>query len=577
MQNLVSIAINLADQTSRRESINDDWIRWGGRAFTTRVLYEKKVYACDPLSAENLLIIATGLLAGSGASSNGRISIGSKSPLTGGVKEANSGGMAGYTLNTLGIRAITIGEISPEWVYLLIEEDKIRFLSADTLVGKDIFETADILHSKHSGKAAVLAIGPAGEQLYKSACIGITDPDGVPARHAARGGLGAVMGSKRLKAIVLCPSRVKNSYPRDIDKLKEANKRFAAALLNHPTTGKALPKYGTAIIVDSMQALGGLPTRNFSHGTFEDADRINGEALYNLINERGGKATHACMPGCVVRCSNVIPSKTGEELNRALEYETIVLLGSNCGINNLDTICKLNRLCDQLGVDTIETGASIGIAMEAGLLPFGDGEKALQLMDEIAKGTPVGKMIANGADETGRTLNIKRVPTVKGQAMAAYDPRTIKGTGVTYATSPMGADHTAGNVLPGTKLPNGFAPQCSSSDHQIELSRYVQLFATMFDYLGLCWFTKPPIFDDFSLVLDILNAYYDETWTYEDIFRISREVLDMEIAFNRLAGLKTGNDVPEFFRKEPLLPNGYVFDVDYESLQDIHKINEFEK
>jgi len=161
--------------------------------------------------------------------------------------------------------------------------------------------------------------------------------------------------------------------------------------------------------------------------------------------------------------------------------------------------------------------------------------------------------------------------------MAAYDPRTIKGTGVTYATSPMGADHTAGNVLPGTKLPNGLAPQCSSSDHQIELSRYVQLFATMFDYLGLCWFTKPPIFDDFSLVLDILNAYYDETWTYEDIFRISREVLDMEIAFNRLAGLKTGNDVPEFFRKEPLLPNGYVFDVDYEELQDIHKINEFEK
>jgi len=575
MKNLRTIAVDLTERAFRTQNLDPDWLRWGGRAFTSRTLYEQKVFSCDPFSGENILVIATGLMAGSGASSSYRISIGAKSPLTGGIKEANSGGLASYAMSTLGIRAMTVRGISPEWVYVLVSEDSIQILSAGALVGKDIFKTTDILQSLHGQKAAILSIGPAGERLYKSACIGITDVDGVPARHAARGGLGSVMGAKRLKAIVFCPARAKQNTARNPQELKEANKRFAAALINHPTTGKYLPQFGTAIIVDSMQALGGLPTRNYSVGSFEHAEQINGEALYNLIVERGGKPTHACMPGCVVRCSNVIPAPNGEELNRALEYETMVLLGSNCGISDLDTICKLNRLCDSLGIDTIETGAAIGVAMEAGLLPFGDAEGTLKLMNEIAQGTDTGKMIAEGADETGKMLGITRVPTVRGQAMAAYDPRTIKGTGVTYATSPMGADHTAGNVLPGTKLPNGLAPESNLRDHQIELSRYVQLFATMFDYLGLCWFTKPPIFDDFSLVLDVLNAIYTEPWNQKDLFCISRKVLDMELEFNRLAGLDAKNDVPAFFRNEPLLPNNNVFDVDSEDLQRIHEINDF--
>jgi aldehyde:ferredoxin oxidoreductase len=575
MENLRTIAVDLSERTCQTQALDPDWVRWGGRAFTSRSLYEQKVFNYDPFSGDNILVIATGLMAGSGASSSYRISVGAKSPLTGGIKEANSGGLASYAMSTLGIRAMTVQGISPEWVYVLVSEDSLQILPADDLVGRDIFETTAILQSLHGEKAAILSIGPAGERLYKSACIGITDAEGVPARHAARGGLGSVMGSKRLKAVVFCPAHAKQNSARNPQELKEANKRFAAALIEHPTTGKYLPKFGTAIIVDSMQALGGLPTRNYSLGSFEQADRMNAEALYNLIVARGGKPTHACMPGCVVRCSNVIPAADGTELNRALEYETMVLLGSNCGISDLDTICTLNRLCDSLGLDTIETGAAIGVAMEAGLLTFGDAEGTLDLMNEIAMGTETGKMLGQGADETGKTLGITRVPTVRGQAMAAYDPRTIKGTGVTYATSPMGADHTAGNVLPGTKLPNGLAPECNLPDHQVELSRYVQLFATMFDYLGLCWFTKPPIFDDFSLVLDVLNAMYAEPWDQEDLFTISRKVLDMELEFNRLAGLDTHNDVPAFFRNEPLLPNNNVFDVDDEELQKIHQINDF--
>lgn len=575
MIDLFKLKINLNDSTYHHSPISEDWIKWGGRAYTSRTLYERGVYACEPFDSKSLLVIATGLLAGSGASSTYRISIGGKSPLTCGIKEANSGGTAGYALISLGIRGIVIEGISPEWIYLVISDNEVSFHSADQLIGLDIFKTVETLLLRHGKKSAVMAIGPAGEKLYKTACIGITDTEGIPARHAARGGLGAVMGSKRLKAIVVIPSQTNKIQPTKQEDLRAANKRFAAALLNHPTTGKALPKYGTAIIVDSMQALGGLPTRNYSYGTFEDADRINSEALYNLIIQRGGKPTHACMPGCVIRCSNIIPSKNGEELNRALEYETIVLLGSNCGINDLETICKLNRLCDMVGVDTIEIGAAIGVAMEGGLLQFGDCEKALEILEEVRKGSRIGKMIAGGADETGKALKVSHVPTVKGQSMAAYDPRTIKGTGVTYATSPMGADHTAGNVLPGTKFPNGFTPQCFNKEHQIELSRYIQLFATMFDFLGMCWFAKPPIFDDFSLVIDLLNSLYDELWTYEDIFTISKQVIDMEISFNRLAGLTAENNVPSFFRNEPLLPNGYTFDVESDKLQDIHQINEF--
>ena len=574
MLNLYNLNINLNDSSYLYSPVSEDWIKWGGRAYTSRTLYEKNTYSYDPYDPKSLLIIATGLLAGSGASSTYRISIGGKSPLTGGIKESNSGGNAGYAMISLGIRGIVVEGISSEWNYLVINDNKVSFHSADQLVGLDIFSTVETLLSRHGKKSAVLAIGPAGEKLYKTACIGVTDMEGIPARHAARGGLGAVMGSKKIKAIVIIPSQDNKVQPKRQSDLRDATKRFAAALLNHPTTGKALPKYGTAIIVDSMQALGGLPTRNYSFGTFEGADRINGEALYNLIIERGGKPTHACMPGCVIRCSNIIPSKSGVELNRALEYETIVLLGSNCGINDLETICKLNRLCDMVGVDTIEIGAAIGVAMEGRLLQFGDCEKALEILEEIRIGNQIGKMIAGGADETGKTLKVARIPTVKGQAMAAYDPRTIKGTGVTYATSPMGADHTAGNVLPGTKFPNGFSPECTDKENQIELSRYIQLFATMFDFLGLCWFTKPPIFDDFSLVLDLLNSLYDEFWTYEDVFNISKKVIDMEISYNRLAGLATENDVPAFFRNEPLQPNGYTFDVELGRLQGIHQIND---
>lgn len=378
------------------------------------------------------------------------------------------------------------------------------------------------------------------------------------------------MGLKNLKAVVIDSQGSKPPLAADPQGLKAACRRLAKALLAHPTTGKTLPDYGTAVIVNVVNSIAGLPTRNFSQGVFEGAEQISGEALRELILKRGGKAAHGCMPGCVIRCSNITPDSKGNELNRALEYETITLLGSNCGIDDLDLINQLNKRCDQLGVDTIDVGAAIGVAMEAGLAEFGDGEAALGLLDEIERGSDLGRLLGSGAQRTGDALGVSRVPAVKGQAMAAYDPRALKGTGVTYATSPMGADHTAGNALPNSRLPDGTAPDPTRKEHQAELSRHLQQVAMIFDTLGLCWFCRPPILEDFSLVTDLLEAMYGRPFTEGELYDQARKTLQAEVEFNRRAGLEMENDLPAHFREEPLPPKGHVFDVDRAELQDFH-------
>ncbi len=567
------VRIDLRNQQFYCEELPLNWVDYGGRAYTSRWIAENVSPNCDPLESQNDLVISCGLLAGSGASSSYRVSIGSKSPLTGGIKESNSGGTAGFALSSLGYRGIVLSGVSAEWVVIVINEQGVTFIPADRFIGQDTFTCTKDLLSKFGSRSAVLSIGPAGENRMKAACIGITDNDGIPARHAGRGGLGAVMGSKHVKAIVIEPAKKNQHNWKDPVGLKKAVIRFSKALIDHPTTGQFLPKYGTAMILDVTQKIGGLPTRNYSQGQFEGADKINGEALFNLIMERKGKPTHACMPGCVIRCSNIIPDENGEELNRALEYETLGLLGSNCGIDDLDVICRMNRICDQLGLDTIEIGAAIGVAMEAGLLSFGDARGALGLLDEVSRATQTGRLIGDGAAITGKNLEVKRIPAVMGQSLAAYDPRVLKGTGVTYATSPMGADHTAGNVLPGMKLPDGSVPDNLGRDRQVEVSRYTQLLATMFDYLGLCWFAKPPIFEDLSLITDILNAQYTECWDRNRILKMSAELIEIEWDFNQKAGIERNYDIPSFFRDIPLLPSQAAFDVSPDELSSIDQIH----
>jgi aldehyde:ferredoxin oxidoreductase len=315
------------------------------------------------------------------------------------------------------------------------------------------------------------------------------------------------------------------------------------------------------------QTLGALPTRNFGQGTFEDAERISGKALYDLIMERGGEGTptEPCMAGCIIQCSNIVPDANGRRLVARLEYETLVMCGSNLGIGDLDTIARLNQECNDVGLDTIEVGATLGVAAEAGILDFGDGERALELVREIGQGTVLGRLLGQGAATVGRVLGVKHVPAVKGQALPAYDPRGVKGTGVTFATTPMGGDHTAGLTI--------FAPV----DHhdavgQVELSRNTQYTRAAYDALGLCAFLLGTTGSRPELVTDMLNGAYGTELEPGWVNELGREVIDLERAFNHRAGLTAAADrLPRFFAEEPLAPHGEVFDVSDEELDGIWK------
>ena len=268
------------------------------------------------------------------------------------------------------------------------------------------------------------------------------------------------------------------------------------------------------------------------------------------------------MRGCVIRCSNVYPDKQGKTLVSPLEYENIGMLGSNCGIGDLDAIAKINYACNDIGLDTIDTGAAIALAMEAGLAPFGDAEFAERTINGIATGDILGKLIGSGAEITGKVLGRYRVPTSKGQAMAAYDPRGVKGTGVTYATSPMGADHTAGNT-PRAQV------QQNSKEGQVELSKNAQAGATLYDALGLCVMLGGAIKDP-TMFIHLVNARFGTSFTLENAKAIAAQTLHTERAFNHKAGLGPSSDrVAEFFYEEINPDSQSVFDFSPDDLADI--------
>lgn len=534
--------------------------RLGGRALTSKLLLEQVSATCDALGPHNKLIFAPGLLAGVNVTTAGRLSVGAKSPLTGGIKEANAGGTSGDTLAKMGIKAVVVeGQARKgEWHLLRITENSAELLPADDLRGLGTYATADKLQERFGADSTVISIGQAGEGLMTGASIATTGQHDQRSNHAARGGLGAVMGSKGLKAIVIDRARASGQLA-DADLFRTASKRFAAELINDPKTGQKGSQhlYGTASIVAAVNEIGSLPTRNFSSGSFEESAKLRGEHLRELILAREGKVGTNCMPGCVISCRNQHADEQGKPIVGTLQYETIALLGSNLGLGNLDDVAQLNYMCNDFGLDTIETGAAIGVAIEAGLAKFGDAASIFALMQEIGKGTVVGRMLGNGAVATGRILGIRRVPAALGQAMPGYDPRSLKGNGVTYATSPQGADHTAGNAFGARKEVNPLAAQ-----GQKELSLKLQIIAAMLDSTGLCLFARPPVLADPQLLIDMINGVYGWGWTKEDADRAHRDVLRTELEFNRRAGFTSADyRIPEYMREEPLAPHNAVFDV----------------
>ncbi|MFZ5436999.1 MAG: aldehyde ferredoxin oxidoreductase C-terminal domain-containing protein [Bacillota bacterium] len=532
-----------------------------GRGLTSTIVCKEVIPTCEALGRFNKLVIAPALLAGSTAVNANRVSIGAKSPLTGGIKESNVGGSLATALSSHGMNALVIEGVPEDssWWVLEISDEGIRFVPADDLAGLGNYATVERIHSRYGDEVAVMCIGPAGEMGMFAATIAVTDMERRPSRHAGRGGLGAVMGSKRLKAIVVRRGSRKPPQPKRPELFRNLVGEWARKLAEEK---RSLALYGNAQIVDTAAAVGALPTRNFRSGRFEHASEINGAAMARIQKVRGGRMGHRCSPGCVIRCSNVYHGPDGNYLTSGLEYESIGMLGSNLSIGNLDDIAGIERKCDDYGLDTIEIGAAIGVAMEAGIVSFGDVPGVLDLLDQIAKGTILGRVLGNGAAITGKVLGVRRVPVVKGQSLASFDPRAMKGTGVTYATSPMGADHTAGNAMPGRR---GLDPQQPDvlphlPKGQVELSRDLQIMAAILDcymciYVGY-------VRETVEKLAGLLSAYLGTQVTPDDLVNLGRRILKVERDFNVAAGIAPGADrLPEFFYTEPLEPDGYVFDV----------------
>lgn len=539
----------------------------GGRGMTSVIVGDEVDPACHPLSAANKLVFAPGLLAGTSASTSGRLSVGCKSPLTGGIKESNAGGQAGMAMARLGYAAVIIEGQPPgdDLWKIILNKDGVSVSVDNSCRMLGNYDTVAKLEAIHGDKVAYMTIGMAGEMKLGAASIACTDRELRPTRHMGRGGVGAVMGSKRIKAIVVDEAGTTSPQPKDPAKFKVAAKAFVEGLKRHPVTGQGLPAFGTNVLTNVLNEAGAYPTFNFQQGQFAGASKISGEALAQLETDRGANPTHGCQRGCTIQCSGIFHDKNGKYVTKQPEYETVWSHGGNCGIDDMDAIAELDRMDDDFGLDTIEMGVAIGVAMEAGLLKFGDAPGAIRLLQEVGKGTPLGRILGSGAGITGKVFGVERVPVVKNQAIPAYDPRGVQGIGVTYATSTMGADHTAGYAVATNILKVGGFVDPLKPEGQVDLSRNLQISTAAIDSTGLCLFIAFPVLDQpdtFQNLLDLLNAHYGLSLTGDDVVALGKRVLSAERAFNAKAGFTSEHDrLPRFFEQQPLAPHQVTFQV----------------
>jgi aldehyde:ferredoxin oxidoreductase len=531
----------------------------GGRGLTSAMINAEVPAGCDPLGPENKLIFAPGLLTGTPLVNTSRISIGAKSPLTGGIKESNVGGTLPATLGRYGVAAVVIeGRPSAGELHILHldENGTPRLVPAHPYRRLRTYALAKVLFETFGEKNGILCIGPAGEEGYSSASIQSTDVDNRPCRAAGRGGLGAVMGAKGLKAFIVAPPK---SAPKDLGNAQafmDLARAYAKVLKEHPLTGKALPSLGTAVSVSTINNAGAFSSFNATKGVFEGWEKISGEQMAETIKGRGGVVGHMGCSQCVIHCSNVFVDSRGGYVTSSLEYETIWSMGGMCGIDDLDTIARLDFLCDDLGVDTINTGVAMAVAMDAGYRRFGDGRAAVEMMEELARGSDVGRVFGDGPVAVGKHFNHKRVPHAKNQAVSGYDARALQGMGVTYATSPMGADHTAGYVVSENLggMVDRFRPE-----RQVETSRNAQVRTAFMDCTGLCQFATSAVKNNREgeeAILKMVNLRHGTNLAYGDIQTVGLSVLKAERDFNRRAGLTNKDDrLSEMFYKEPLPPH----------------------
>lgn len=535
----------------------------GGRELTSTIIAREVDPKSDPLGPENKLVLATGLLAATPAPNFSRVSAGCKSPLTGGIKEANVGGKAGFALGQHDIRAIVLENKPNDDVFynIIVKNDtSIEWEKAKDPKTTGNYATCKDLADRHGTTASVISIGPAGANQLLTASIAVQDLQNYPTRHAARGGPGAVMGSKGIKAIVIETRKGATLSYKDTAAFMAIATPWAKDL---KVSRAGFSKLGTAMTVGISQTLQGLPTKGFQEGTFAGAERIGGDHLHDLIVQRKGRFGIPCMPGCAIQCSNLVIGPDGKHETSSLEYETIAMNGSNLMIDDIDAIARIDHECDDIGIDTIEFGCMMGMLMAAGKITFGDAAAVLGVLDEIRKASKLGQLYSQGTYRVGKALGITRIPAVKKQGISAYDPRTYKGMGATFCTTPMGADHTAGAAI--YKRP-GFDPKKDFGDifdstGKLDLSFELQVLIGACDMLGLCYFVGPSL-STLDRAARLINARHGTSLSRDDLVAKAKAMLKLELDFNKKAGFTKADDtLPTFFKTEQLPPAGRTWDI----------------
>ncbi|MHA1673050.1 MAG: aldehyde ferredoxin oxidoreductase C-terminal domain-containing protein [Promethearchaeota archaeon] len=547
------VRIDLAQKKITRERITESHpLRfYAGKALSSKIIADEVPPTCDPLGNENKFVITTGFLTGTPAPNSGRGSVGAKSPLTLGIKESNVGGRTPVLMMRNNIRGLVLENQASDWVIIKIQDGSVEILDGNPYVGLNNYPLTKKLLEEFGSKMGAFSIGIGGEKIFANSTVACTDMEGYPSRHAGRGGMGAVMGSKKVKAIVVIPPKGTLIEFANRDAFNEKSRPWFKAL--HEAQKDAKHVFGTPGSVMAMNESHGLPTQNYRRGQYEDAEKISGEALHELILKNKGKFGLACSPGCAIQCSNMVMDEAGNHVTSSLEYETIGLLGSNLLNNDLLKISRLDHLCDDLGIDTIETGSCLGVFMEAGIIKWGDADSAIRLVEGMYQENPESMQLGLGVYELGKALKVDRIPHVKRQALPSYEPRALKAPAVTFLTSPMGADHTAGDVTGDhAHLPEG----------KLALSKERQLTTYLVDSMGICYFVGPSL-ELTDTMAHLMQARYGDS-LYQDVngwLKWAAKCLVMERDFNTAAGLSPVDTLPLFMLDEKLeeAPIGWDF------------------
>ncbi len=515
----------------------------GGRGLGMKLLAESA--PADPLSPDNPLIFCTGPLTGTSLPAASRFSLTTRSPLTGTAFDSNAGGTWGVRLKRCGVDALFIRGRAPQPVYLAIRTDGFKIEPADDLWGSGVNETTRRLLAVEGGKASVACIGRAGESGSLLAAV-MNDRS----RTCARGGMGAVMGAKNLKAIVAA-----GDEPVDVadgSRLAYVKAEAERWLKANPVTAAGLPQFGTAVLVNLLNELGSFPAYNFRDSRFDGADLISGESL----TERFLVKRKACY-GCPIACGRL--TRTEISKGEGPEYESIWAMGALCGISDLEVITRANHLCNELGLDTISAGSTIACAMEMtdiGALTagprFGDGAALLGLLEDMAGGRGLGERLAGGSRRFASGLGAGAYAMqVKGLELPGYDPRGLQGQALAFATSNRGGCHlraymVAPEILGIPKLIDRF----STSDKP-GLVIYNQNLNAAVDSLLLCRFVQFALSDEYFARM--LEAVTGVPYSARDLHRIGERIWNLERLYNLRAGIDPSSDtLPERLLTEPV-------------------------